>query len=97
MLTSQDVTHIAELSKLALSEEEKAVFATQLSSVLGFVDVLAKVDTADVQPMAHVQEVVNVLREDVVVPCDEETRQAILRAFPARTGDLLKVKAVLSK
>lgn len=97
MLTPQDVTHIAELSKLGLSEEEKAVFATQLSQVLKFVDVLVKVDTADVQPMAHVQEVVNVLRDDVVVQCDEETRQAILQAFPARTGDLLKVKAVLSK
>jgi aspartyl-tRNA(Asn)/glutamyl-tRNA(Gln) amidotransferase subunit C len=94
MLTPQDVAHIAELSKLSLSDEEKEKFATQLSSVLSFVDQLAKVDTADVVPMAHVREVTNVLRDDVVQISDTETRNQLITNFPAKTGDLLKVKAV---
>ena len=94
MLTPQDVAHIAELSKLSLSDDEKVKFASQLSSVLAFVDQLAKVDTADVEPMAHVREVSNVMREDVVRICDTETRDQMIANFPAKTGDLLKVKAV---
>ena len=44
---SQDVVaHMAQLSRLAVSDEEKALFARQFGDILAYMDVLAQVDTA---------------------------------------------------
>ncbi len=95
-LSIEEVEHIALLSRLELSVEEKAAFANQLSSILEYVDKLAKVDTFDVEPMAHSLPVRNVFRTDEAVACDAAVHDALLESFPDRQGDLLKVKAVFS-
>lgn len=95
-LSIDEVEHIATLSRLELSEEEKVVFANQLSSILEYVDKLAAVDTSDVEPMAHSLPVRNVFRVDEAVACDAAVRDALLDSFPDRQADLLKVKAVFS-
>ena len=46
---SQDVVaHMAQLSRLAVSDEEKALFARQFGDILAYMDVLAQVDTSAV-------------------------------------------------
>jgi aspartyl-tRNA(Asn)/glutamyl-tRNA(Gln) amidotransferase subunit C len=52
-LTRQDVEKIAHLARLAITEQEMPVYVSSLSSIVNFVDELAKVQTGDVQPMAH--------------------------------------------
>ena len=52
-LTRQDVEKIARLARLAITESEMPVYVTSLSSIVAFVDELARVDTASVEPMAH--------------------------------------------
>jgi aspartyl-tRNA(Asn)/glutamyl-tRNA(Gln) amidotransferase subunit C len=52
-LTRQDVEKIARLARLAITEKEMPVYVTSLSSIVNFVDELARVDTGSVQPMAH--------------------------------------------
>ena len=45
---SQDVVaHMAQLSRLAVSDEEKALFARQFGDILAYMDVLAQVDTLE--------------------------------------------------
>ncbi|HTM68418.1 MAG TPA: Asp-tRNA(Asn)/Glu-tRNA(Gln) amidotransferase subunit GatC [Candidatus Binatia bacterium] len=95
-LTPEQVDHIATLSRLSLTDEERVRFAEQLSSVLEYVDALAKVDTAGVEPMNHSIALMNVFGADEPAPCDAATRAALLDRFPEREGDLLKVKAVFS-
>lgn len=49
---SQDVVaHMAQLSRLAVSDEEKALFARQFGDILAYMDVLAQVDTSAVDPL----------------------------------------------
>ena len=52
-LTRQDVEKIAHLARLEITDEEMPVYVTSLSSIVNFVDELARADTKDTQPMAH--------------------------------------------
>jgi aspartyl-tRNA(Asn)/glutamyl-tRNA(Gln) amidotransferase subunit C len=95
-LSLEQVDKIAALARLELSEEERASFARQLSSIIEYVDKLQAVDTKDVEPMSHSVAMGNVLREDEVIDRDDGTRLKMIEAFPEKEGDLLKVKAVFS-
>ena len=63
-----DVGYVAELARLELSEEEKAVFQPQLESIVGYVEKISAVDVDGVEPMMHGRPLVNAFREDVVRP-----------------------------
>ena len=52
-ITRADVEKIAELARLELTAEETGLFAEQLSSIIGHVEKLNELDTANVQPMSH--------------------------------------------
>jgi aspartyl-tRNA(Asn)/glutamyl-tRNA(Gln) amidotransferase subunit C len=52
-LTLQDVEKIAHLARLSISEQELPVYVSALSSIVNFVDDLARMQTGDVEPMAH--------------------------------------------
>jgi len=67
-LTRQQVEHIAELAKLALSPEEIERFQEQLWAILDYAAVLQRVDTDAIPPTAQVIELRNVMRPDVVRP-----------------------------
>ena len=49
-ITQEEVTHVANLSKLKFSEEETAEFATTLSKIVDMVELLGEVDTTGVEP-----------------------------------------------
>lgn len=80
-----DVSYVAELARLELTEEEKAVFQPQLESIVEYVEKISSVDVEGVEPMMHGRELVNAFREDVVRP-GLETEQALANA-PKRVGD----------
>ena len=67
-VTRDDVDHIARLAKLSFSDDEKEHFLEQFNQILQYVEQLDSLDTADVDPMTHVLDLKNVLREDVVKP-----------------------------
>ena len=52
-LTREDVEKIAHLARLSITEQEMPVYVTSLSSIVNFVDELARAKTGDVLPMAH--------------------------------------------
>ena len=95
-LTRQDVEHLAELSRLALSEEELKQMQSDLDGILGFVDQLKEIDTTNVEPMSMPAKAEG-WREDVAVPSSEATRDLIIANFPQRKGDLLKTPGVFEK
>ena len=65
-LSIDQIDHIAKLSKLELSSDEKELYAEQLSSVLQYVDQLSEVDTENVEPTANVTGLSNVWRDDKI-------------------------------
>ena len=50
-VTRQDVLHMAQLSRLTVGEDEIDLFCRQLSDILGYMDILEKVDTSSVEPL----------------------------------------------
>lgn len=60
------VSHIASLAHLPITEEEKEKFSKQLSDILVFVSKLQSVDTTSVEPTSQVTGLENVYREDII-------------------------------
>lgn len=92
-LSAEEVRHVAELAKLALSEEEITLFASQLSAVLDYAAQLQEVDTSQAPPTASVLPLRSVMREDVVqpsLPIDD-----VLANAPDHDGRSFRVHAVL--
>ena len=78
---------------MRLEGDELDQMTTQLGEIVGYVDQLSELDTADVPPMAHAVEMANVFAEDVVNPsCD---REVILANAPKRDDECYRVPAVL--
>jgi aspartyl-tRNA(Asn)/glutamyl-tRNA(Gln) amidotransferase subunit C len=66
MISVEHVEHVAQLARLALSEDEKQRFTEQLNAILTYMEQLNEVPTAEVEPTAHVLDLVNVFRDDTV-------------------------------
>ena len=80
-----DVAYVAELARLELTPEERAVFQPQLEDIVKYVEKISAVDVSDVPPTLNGREIVNAFREDVVRPSMD--REDALANAPARTGD----------
>ena len=66
-LTDNDVRKLALLARLELSDQELTKVRPELDSILGFVERLSKLETADVEPMTTALDVDNRWRDDVHV------------------------------
>ena len=55
-VTEEQVAYVADLANLELSAEERGRMLRDLNSILGHVDTLAELDTANVPPMAQVSD-----------------------------------------
>lgn len=93
-LTREDVSALAHLARIGLSDEELSRAEKELENVLTYVDRLQKVDTSGVEEAAPPAVAAASFREDAAIACDEAGRQTILANFPARQNDLLKAPAV---
>jgi aspartyl-tRNA(Asn)/glutamyl-tRNA(Gln) amidotransferase subunit C len=68
-LTLEQVEHIANLARLELTDEEKALYREQLSEILDYVARLQILDTRDIPPTSSVLPPRSVLREDEPGSC----------------------------
>ncbi len=89
------VRHVARLARLKITDAEAALFASQLSKVLDYVEQLNELDTRDVAPTAHALPMSNVFREDVVRPC--WTPDQALHNAPDRHDGFFRVPKVLDQ
>jgi aspartyl-tRNA(Asn)/glutamyl-tRNA(Gln) amidotransferase subunit C len=67
-IASDEVAYVARLARLDIKGEDFDTFARQIGQILGYVDTLNQVDTADVTPTSHAIDLTNALREDEVRP-----------------------------
>ena len=62
----QALQKIAHLARLEVRPEEESDLLNSLNGVLTWMEQLAEVDTAGVEPLTHISPETNVLRDDVV-------------------------------
>ena len=92
-LQKEDIDYLANLSRIAVKEEEKDALIEKISAILGYVSEIAKVDTS---AYSHTEagEHRNIMRNDEVLKEDKAIHDAILDNVPEREGDFVKVKAI---
>ncbi|MCT4585516.1 MAG: Asp-tRNA(Asn)/Glu-tRNA(Gln) amidotransferase subunit GatC [Peptostreptococcaceae bacterium] len=66
MITDETIKHVANLSKLEFKEDEFSDMKEKLSSILGHIDELTKLDTKDVKITYNPNDTKNVFREDEI-------------------------------
>ncbi len=88
-----DIDRIADLAKLELTGEEKTRAAADMEELISFADRLSGVDTAGVEPMAHISDLFNVFREDE--PASPYTREELLQNAKTRTETAIFVPKVI--
>ncbi len=91
-ISESTVHHVAKLSRIALSDSEVNTYAKHLSSIVHYVDTLAKVDVSNTKPLHQVNETMNVFRKDEVT--NSSMRDELLACAPAHEDGFIKVKVV---
>ena len=94
-ISTSDVAHVARLARLELSDEELERFTEQLGAVLEHARDVESLDTGGVRATAHPLPLVNVLRDDVEVPCLE--RDEVLAQAPSVESDRFRVPRILGQ
>lgn len=93
MITREDVEHVARLARLELNDDELERMSEQLNAILGYIDKLRELDITNVEPTSHAVPLVNVMREDEVVPCLPQDQ--MLANAPDRVGELFRVPRII--
>lgn len=70
-LSLDDVKRIANLAQIEISEEEAQQTLRQLSGIFGLIEQMQAVNTSQIEPMSHAQDMIQRLREDVVTESDQ--------------------------
>ncbi|HZN24539.1 MAG TPA: Asp-tRNA(Asn)/Glu-tRNA(Gln) amidotransferase subunit GatC [Burkholderiales bacterium] len=70
-LTREDVLRAARLARIAIEDSEADAVLEQLRRIFEMIEEMRAVDVTGVDPMAHAQDVILRLREDVVTETDQ--------------------------
>ncbi len=94
-ITRDEVAHLAKLSRLALTDDELDHFAGQLDVIIGAVARVQEVAADGIPPTTHAAELVNVFRDDVIVP--PLGADAALAQAPAAEQGRFRVPRILAE
>lgn len=95
-VSPDDVKKLAELSRLALTDDEVEQLRADIDAIVSYIDTVRQVPMPDgVTPNPHL-DIVNVMREDTVAHEGGEHTSALVEQFPDHDGDFLRVKKILN-
>ncbi len=83
--------NLAALARIELAEDEKVQILKDMQGILEYVNQIKEAEVGEVEVDQSVR---NVWREDVTEP-REFSRDLIIKQFPAKQDDFLKVKKIL--
>ncbi|QIZ66471.1 Asp-tRNA(Asn)/Glu-tRNA(Gln) amidotransferase subunit GatC [Geobacillus subterraneus] len=92
-ISIEQVKHVADLARLAITEEEAEMFTKQLDAIITFAEQLNELDTENVPPTSHVLDMRNVMREDI--PAPGLPREEVLKNAPDQQDGQFRVPAIL--
>lgn len=93
-VNQETITHLAQLSNFALSEDESTRLMGDIKGIINYISQLDELDTADVEPTYQVFEMENVWRPDEILP-QEADREALLALTKNVQDYQIKVPKVL--
>lgn len=94
-MKKEDIEHLASLSRIRLTEEEKERFEKDLSSIVSYVSVVSNIVSDEVESEPAVGVRYNIFRKDVITNEPNQYTKDILEEMPATDGRFLQVKKIL--
>ncbi|ELK44393.1 Asp-tRNA(Asn)/Glu-tRNA(Gln) amidotransferase subunit GatC [Halobacillus sp. ACCC02827] len=92
-ISKEEVKHVANLARLAITDEEATTFSKQLDDIITYAEQLNELDTTGVEPTTHVLDLKNVLRKDE--PKKWITQEEALKNAPDHQDGQFKVPSIL--
>lgn len=93
MISPEETRHIANLSRIGISEKEIEKLSGDLSAILDWMAELKKIEIEKTEPTAHITGLENVAREDKDFKF--ENVKGIVKLFPEEKNGYDKVKSVM--
>ena len=94
-LDKNTVKRIADLSKLEFTSDETPAILKDMNQMLEFIDQLKELDTTNIDPLIHMTEDENILREDDAIT--GASQQEALKNAPSKDSTYFKIPKVLGK
>jgi aspartyl-tRNA(Asn)/glutamyl-tRNA(Gln) amidotransferase subunit C len=94
-LSHREVSHIASLAKVGVTEGELEVFSQQLSNIIENFSVLQKINTDGINPTAQSINLQNVIKCDEVKP--SMSVNDVLANAPQKESEFFKIQIVLEE
>jgi aspartyl-tRNA(Asn)/glutamyl-tRNA(Gln) amidotransferase subunit C len=95
-ITTEEITHLGRLSRIALTPAETAAFSAEIEAIVQYVSTVTTITGDDAQVGVALGARINVLRSDVVTTENSEYTEALLTAMPHRQGNYMAVKKILT-
>ena len=89
----QTIRKLAHLARLEFDETKEQEMLEDLNQILDWMEKLRELDTSAIEPLTHMSEEVNVLRDDVAF--NAVTHEQGLRNAPRKDSDYFRVPKVL--
>lgn len=64
-----DIEYIEQLARIALTQEERTRYTTQIGDLLEHFETIGRVDVSEIEPMEHPMQLTNIWAEDISGPC----------------------------
>jgi aspartyl-tRNA(Asn)/glutamyl-tRNA(Gln) amidotransferase subunit C len=94
-VTDKLIEKVAHLARLKFDNAEKEAIKKDLQRMIEFADKLNELDLENVEPLLHMSEEVNVLREDEIK--GSVSREEALKNAPEHDEKFFKVPKVIKK
>lgn len=92
-ISVDQVKHVANLARLAVTDDEAELFTKQLDAIITYAEQLDELDTTNVKPTSHVLDMKNVMREDK--PAKGLPIEAVVKNAPDHKDGYIRVPTIL--
>jgi aspartyl-tRNA(Asn)/glutamyl-tRNA(Gln) amidotransferase subunit C len=89
------IDKLSRLAMLQFNDEEREEIKSDLEKMIGFVDKLKELDTTGVEPLLHMSNNTDILREDIAG--NMVNRKDALQNAPLHDDEFFKVPKVIKK
>lgn len=94
-ITDEMIDHLAHLARLEFSGDEKTELKQDLEKMIEFVEKLKEANTTGIEPLMHITDAVNILRDDEIEK--SITKEDALLNAPKTDGNFFIVPKVIKK
>ena len=94
-ITTATIDKLAHLARLHFADDEKEAYKADLQNMIAFVEKLQEIDTTGIEPLLHMGDSTNGLREDIVK--DSVSREEAMVNSPVKDAQYFKVPKVIRK